>query len=77
MAKRMAILKRVPDGLLDGLPAEDQDAIRNAIGKPIVVVPEQDRIYENYPGGEHLIEVEFRDDAGDSHTIWVDADDLE
>src|SRR3569833_511175 len=31
----MVVLKEVPRGLLDGLPAEDQSAISEIIGKPI------------------------------------------
>jgi hypothetical protein len=66
-----AILKRVPDRLLDGLPLQDRDAIRNAVGKPVVVVPEDAKAYPS----EHQ-EVEFQAN-GIIHTIWVDAADLE
>jgi len=70
---RTAILKRVPDRLLEGLPSSDQNAIRNTVGKTVKVVPEDDRCWPCLPGQE---EVEFRE--GDViHTIWVDANDLE
>jgi hypothetical protein len=32
------VLAEIPPGLLDGLPEEDQIAISNAIGKPLVLV---------------------------------------
>ena len=70
MVAQRAILKRVPDRLLDGLPQADQDAIRGAIGKPVTVVSEADK---SCPSEQE--EVEFR--VGDvTHTIWVNADDL-
>jgi hypothetical protein len=31
------VLSRVPDSLLSGLPEEDQDAIREVIGKPVLL----------------------------------------
>jgi len=32
------ILKSVPPGLLDGLPEEDQRAIRTIVGKPVLLL---------------------------------------
>jgi hypothetical protein len=60
------ILKSIPDGLLDGLPAEDQEAIQKNIGRPVKVV--------GFRGDE--MEVEFKDDQDEIHTIWVTADHL-
>lgn len=34
----LVVLERLPNGLLDGLPANDQTAIREVLGKPIVLV---------------------------------------
>lgn len=61
------ILKRIPDGLLEGLPAEDQAAIRAAIGQPMTVVGHDDG----------RAELEFSDAAGDLHTIWIDRASLD
>jgi hypothetical protein len=70
MVAQRAILKSVPDHLLDGLPQVDQDAIRDALGKPVTIVPEGDK---TCPSEQE--EVEFC--VGDvTHTIWVNADDL-
>ena len=55
------ILKGVPDGFLDDLPANDQQAIRAAIGQHVTVLT-VDPV---------LVEVEFVDGDGDTHTIWV------
>lgn len=56
------VLSRVPDGLLDGLPDEDQTAIKAAIGHPMIIVGHDERGW---------MELEFRHN-GDIHTIWVD-----
>jgi len=34
----MVVLTRIPPGLLDGLPQEDQNAIVAIIGKPVMLV---------------------------------------
>ena len=34
----MVVLTRIPAGLLDGLPQEDQDAIVAIVGKPVLLV---------------------------------------
>lgn len=59
-------LNGVPDGLLDGLPEEDQAAIRSAIGQPVMV---SDAPADFVPQGtwEVLFEV-----GGSLHTIWVE-----
>ena len=73
LSTRTAILKRVPDSLLKGLPSEDQDAIRNAVGTSVKVVAEDNKSWPCPPEHE---EVEFRE--GDVICrIWVDANDLE
>lgn len=55
------ILKGVPDGFLDDLPANDQQAIRAAIGQTVRIVQ----------SGSELTEIEFDDGAGATHSIWV------
>ena len=62
------ILKSVPEQLLDGLPHEDQVAIRAAVGQPVTLVGHNN---------EGRAEIEFRDAAGDLHTIWVDPASLD
>src|SRR5262249_53867247 len=64
------ILKSIPDGLLDGLPAEDQAAIQAMVGKPVTVVEGAIQLEEG------RVEVEFEAN-GDTHTIWVDVAALE
>jgi hypothetical protein len=39
------ILQSVPDGLLHGLPAEDQAAIQAAVGQPVELIEGDDRVY--------------------------------
>lgn len=57
------ILKRLPEHFLDGLPADDQIAIQAAVGTPMTHVGTD----------QHgRAELEFRDAAGDIHTIWID-----
>jgi hypothetical protein len=34
----MVVLTRIPPGLLDGLPQEDQNAIVAIVGKPVMLV---------------------------------------
>lgn len=57
------ILKSVPDALLIGLPIDDQQAILNAVGKPVLFVAMRD---------DGKAELEFRDHLGNIHTIWVE-----
>ena len=58
----LVILKHAPASLLRGLPDEDQIAIRAVIGKPV--------IFAGFTYGQ--AEIEFKDDEGDTHTIWVE-----
>ena len=58
----MVILDTLPAGLLHGLPEEDQAAIRAIIGRPVMLA--------GYSFGQ--AELEFVDDAGDNHSIWVE-----
>lgn len=60
----VVLLVKVPDSLLSGLPVEDQDAIRSQIGKVLKV-----DAFDNYGNAE----VEFVDNNGDLHTIWVNS----
>ncbi len=57
------ILREMPPGLLDGLPAEDQEAIRNALGTPVVLNEYDDlgRAELQFPARDGVI-----------HFIWVD-----
>ena len=62
----LVIILSVPPTLLSGLPEEDQTAIRSVIGKPV-----------KFAGMSYgQAEIEFRDDQGDEHTIWIDADQI-
>jgi hypothetical protein len=58
----MVILTRVPQGLLDGLPREDQQAICQVIGKPVLLSEYDD---------DGKAELKFTDDAGRIHFIRV------
>jgi hypothetical protein len=66
-AGRPVILKAIPPGLLNGLPEEDQTAIRAIVGRPVT--------FAGYSFGE--AELEFTDDAGDGHSVWVAASYLQ
>ena len=61
------VLKELPGGLLDGLPAEDQQAISAIVGKPI-------RLNEYDEAGR--AELEFTDCGGGIHFIYVSPDAL-
>jgi hypothetical protein len=56
------ILTSAPTSLLRGLPKEDQRAIRSIIGQPVLLA--------GFSYGQ--AELEFADDQGDDHTIWVE-----
>ena len=58
----MVVLTEVPSGLLDDLPAEDQQAIIEVVGRPIVL-----RGYDDYGRAE----LEFEDRDGNGHVIFV------
>lgn len=62
----LVIILAVPPTLLSGLPEDDQIAIRSVIGKPVK--------FAGLAYGQ--AEVEFRDNNGDEHTIWIDADQI-
>jgi hypothetical protein len=59
---RSVILVSAPLALLAGLPEEDQQAVRSIVGRPVTYVG------PNYGQAE----LEFVDNDGDGHTIWVD-----
>ncbi len=58
------MLIKIPPGLLEGLPLDDQQAISEAEGKPL-------RLNE-YDDGR--AELEFTDSSGVIHFIWVTPD---
>jgi hypothetical protein len=60
----LVVLTSVPSSLLQGLPDEDQAAIRAIVGQPVML--------GGYSYGQ--AELEFTDSAGDAHTIWVETD---
>jgi len=55
-------LTEVPQGLLEDLPSEDQQAICDIVGKPILLVE-----YDE----DGRAELEFRDHDGNVHFIYV------
>jgi hypothetical protein len=55
-------LVSVPPGMLEGLPAEDQEAIKDAVGKPALL---------NQYDDDGRAEVEFKDRSGVIHFIYV------
>jgi hypothetical protein len=58
----LVLLLDVPSGLTAGLPKEDQVAIHEAVGRPVT--------FAGMTYGQ--AELEFKDNQGDEHTIWVD-----
>jgi hypothetical protein len=56
------VLRELPQGLLDGLPEEDQRAISEVVGKPV-------RLNEYDEAGR--AELEFIDAEGQIHFIYV------
>ena len=65
----LVILTQLPPGLLDGLPEDDQRAIRAIVGRPIVLVEYDDLGW---------VELEFDDPfesrtetSSHTHSIWV------
>jgi hypothetical protein len=63
----LVILTRIPPGLLKGLPCEDQHAIADVIGKPVLLSEYDDT---------GRAELEFIDEEGIIHYIYVDVDDI-
>jgi hypothetical protein len=61
-AGHMVVLNILPADLLQGLPEEDQAAIRLIIGRPVK--------FAGYSFGQ--AELEFVDGAGDTHSLWVE-----
>jgi hypothetical protein len=57
-----AVLTKLPPGLLDGLPEEDQTAISAIVGKRILFVG-----YDE----DGRVELEFTDSEGIIHSIYV------
>ena len=58
----LVVLTRAPSSLLQGLPKEDQKAIRSIVGRPVTLA--------GFSYGQ--AEIEFTDAQGDDHTIWVE-----
>jgi len=58
----LVVLAEVPSGFLDDLPLEDQQAIVDVVGKPIVL-----RGYDD----DGRAELEFEDHDGNGHVIFV------
>ena len=56
------MLTAVPPGMLDDLPTEDQQAIKEIVGKPILLTQFDE---------DGRAELEFRDANGDFHTLYV------
>ncbi len=56
------VLTGVPPGLLDGLPQEDQQAIAEAVGKPLIL---------NEYDDEGTAELQFMDRSGIIHFLYV------
>jgi hypothetical protein len=56
------VLTEIPPGFLDGLPAEDQHAIQDIVGKPILL---------NEYDDNGRAELEFIDASGVVHFIYV------
>jgi hypothetical protein len=59
----MVVLERLPPGLLNGLPEEDQIAISEMVEKPVLLAGYDD---------VGRAELEFSDRNGHSHSIFVD-----
>jgi hypothetical protein len=58
----MVVLTEVPPGMLDDMPPDDQQAIYEVVGKPIVL--------SHYDDAGRA-EIEFKDRKGDVHDIFV------
>ena len=59
----LVVLIELPQGFTDDLPLEDQEAINEIVGKPIVF---------NEYDKDGRAELEFEDRHGNGHTIWID-----
>ena len=60
----LVVLLSVPPALFCDFSEEDQRSIRSVVGKPVRFI--------GLAYGQ--AEIEFKDDRGDRHTIWVDTD---
>ena len=58
----MVVLTAIPQGFLDDLPEEDQQAIREIVGKPVLL---------NEYDDAGRAELEFRDYEGQLHYLYV------
>ena len=65
---KQVVLKALPAGFLDDLPIKDQEAISNAVGKPITLNGYED---------DGRAELEFTDTEGVIHIIYVDPNFIE
>jgi hypothetical protein len=61
--REMALLLGLPQGFLNDLPEDDQAAIREMVGKPILLC--------GY-GQDGRAELEFTSAEGTTHTIYLD-----
>jgi hypothetical protein len=59
----MVVLTEMPSGLLNGLPPEDQTAITEMVGTPVLLSD-----YDNAGRAE----LEFTDSRGHVHYVYVD-----
>ena len=72
VGKRLSIddivrIERIPEELLRGLPDEDQEAIKGCLGQHLTISG-----FDSYGNSE----IEFIDEKGNTHTIWVRTDCL-
>ena len=61
----MVVLTSIPKGFLNNLPEDDQQAIREIVGKPVLL---------NEYDDAGRAELEFNDRDGQTHFIFVAAD---
>ena len=61
------LLTSAPPGLLKDLPMEDQEALKEAVGKPVLLLA-----YD----GDGRAELEFKDRHGVIHFIYVNPDTI-
>jgi len=59
----MVVLTELPPGLIRGLPRSDQRAIKAIVGKPVLFTE-----YDEWG----RVELEFRDQRGGIHFIYVE-----
>lgn len=64
----LAIVREIPSGLLAGLPQEDQEAISAQLGSALSI--------DSFSPGDEA-ELEFVDDSGIHHSIWLACPHLE